>query len=223
MSETTSPRRRPPANPEKRLSFLSSLAKRQFPLAPGLRLAVSADLVIDPHVIDDHLRREYRGLVRIAEELAADGHVHDEVERLVERSRPGVEVALSGSASEPLPPSAFCCSTRTTASGSAGRRPTSGSRPAPIRACKRGSRRSCLGGAGRSPCPRGRLPARLRRSEACRAPCSAPVRVPPSRRSHRRAASRRTSSRPGAASRVPARFPFRSAAWPGTRTCRTSC
>ena len=61
----------------------------------GLGGAISADLVVHAHVIDDHLGRERGGLVRVAEELAADGHVHHEVERLVEWCRPRVEVGLA--------------------------------------------------------------------------------------------------------------------------------
>src|SRR5689334_2924957 len=75
---------------------ISLLEPRQFTLPPGPGLAVSPGLVVDADEVDDHFRGERGGPIGVAEELAPDGHVHDEEERPVERGRPGVEVPLPG-------------------------------------------------------------------------------------------------------------------------------
>src|SRR5262249_5769302 len=74
----------------------SRFSKRQLPLAAFWHVTIPADLVVDADVIDQHLGGERRGLVGVAGEFAADGEVDDEIERLIERSGPGVEVLLAG-------------------------------------------------------------------------------------------------------------------------------
>src|SRR5205085_11581795 len=74
----------------------SRRTERELPLAARLCLAVSANLLVNANVVNQHLGGERGGLVRVAKELAADGDIHDDVERLVERGRPGVEVGFLG-------------------------------------------------------------------------------------------------------------------------------
>ena len=71
-----------------------SFGKRQLPFAAGLRRPVAPDLFVDADVLDEHLRGKDGRLVGVAEKLTSHGHVHDEIKRLVERSRPGVQIGL---------------------------------------------------------------------------------------------------------------------------------
>src|SRR5262249_11521658 len=68
--------------------------KRQLSLAARLELPIAIKPLVHPDIIDEHFRREVSRLVRIAQELAPHGHIHDQIERLVERGGPGVEIRL---------------------------------------------------------------------------------------------------------------------------------
>src|SRR5262249_12570428 len=68
------------------------LLERQFSRSAGLGVAGPTDLLVNAHVIDHHLHRERRRLIGFTRKLSAHRHVHEDVERLIERSRPRIEV-----------------------------------------------------------------------------------------------------------------------------------
>src|SRR5262249_3056824 len=55
----------------------------------------AAGLLVGTDVIHPHLGGEARAAIRVAEEAAADGNIHDQVEWPIERGRPRVEVGLA--------------------------------------------------------------------------------------------------------------------------------